>query len=127
MGWANGAVTYPALTGDYSALFRKYKSAEGHFPDISDGDLKTIHQPLDGYGLNIYSGNYIRTADNEDGFEELELPEGYPRLDMPWLNIVPEAIIGAPVSSKPKPISRARSLFRKMAVRLKIQSMQMAK
>ena len=92
MGWANGAVTYPALIGDYSALFRKYKSAEGHFPDISDGDLKTIHQPLDGYGLNIYSGNYIRTADNEDGFEELELPEGYPRLDMPWLNIVPEAI-----------------------------------
>ena len=93
--WANGAVTYPALTGDYSPLFRKHKSALKELPEISADDFKIIHQPLDAYGLNIYSGSYIRAADNDDGYEALELPAAYPRLDMPWLNMVPESIYWA--------------------------------
>ncbi|TVR44779.1 MAG: beta-glucosidase [Planctomycetota bacterium] len=93
--WCNGAVSYPALTGDYSPLFRRRKEAEGAMPDIAPGDLETIHQPLDAYGLNIYSGGYVRAAANADGYEDLPLPQGYPRLDMPWLNIAPDAIYWA--------------------------------
>ena len=31
-------------------------------PEIPDGDLATIQQPLDFYGVNIYSGNYVRAT-----------------------------------------------------------------
>lgn len=93
--WCNGAVSYPALTGDYSPLFRRRKEAAGQMPEIAAGDLETIHQPLDAYGLNIYSGGYVRAADNADGYVDIPLPQGYPRLDMPWLNIAPDAIYWA--------------------------------
>jgi beta-glucosidase len=93
--WANGAVSFPALTGRYSDLFTRRKSALGAMPDIAPGDLETIRQPLDAYGLNIYSGTYVRAAANPDGFELIPYAEGYPRLDMPWLQVVPEAIYWA--------------------------------
>ncbi|TVR15100.1 MAG: beta-glucosidase [Planctomycetota bacterium] len=93
--WCNGAVTYPALTGGYSPQFITNKSAAGELPDIADSDWKIIHQPLDSYGINIYSGGYVRAADNAQGYSDVPLPQGYPRLDMPWLNIVPESIYWA--------------------------------
>lgn len=93
--WANGAVTYPALTGRYSDLFTTRKTAAGDMPDIAPGDLATIHQPLDAYGINVYSGSYVRAADNADGFAMIPYAEGHPRLDMPWLQVVPEALYWA--------------------------------
>ncbi|MDI9637618.1 GH1 family beta-glucosidase [Oscillatoria amoena NRMC-F 0135] len=86
----NGGVIFPALTGNYSpALLEKLGS---QVPDIQPGDLETIHQPIDWLGFNIYSGVYTRAADNAEGYEFLPLPPGYPRLNMPWLNIVPECL-----------------------------------
>lgn len=86
----NGGIIFPALTGAYSpALIEQLGS---HAPDIREGDLETIHQPLDALGLNIYTGTYVRAADNEVGYEFLDLPQGYPRMHMPWLNILPESI-----------------------------------
>ncbi len=93
--WGNGGITYPVLTGDYSELFKKNKTALAEMPDVEEGDFEIIQQPLDSYGLNIYSGVYVRAADNADGYEVLNLPEGYPRLDMPWLHVVPESIYWA--------------------------------
>jgi beta-glucosidase len=40
----------------------------------------------------VYSATYVRAANNKLGFEFLGLPKGYPRMNMPWLNIVPESI-----------------------------------
>ncbi len=86
----NGGIIFPALTGAYSPALLEQLGADA--PDIQEGDLEIIHQPLDTVGLNIYTGTYVRAADNELGYEFLDLPKGYPRMNMPWLNIVPESI-----------------------------------
>jgi beta-glucosidase len=46
-------------------------------------------------GLNIYSGVYVRAADNQQGYEFLSFRDNYPRLHMPWLWILPEALYWA--------------------------------
>ncbi|MBE9028414.1 family 1 glycosylhydrolase [filamentous cyanobacterium LEGE 11480] len=86
----NGGLIYPAITGQYHAGFWKTLGAEA--PQVQDGDLTTIHQPIDFLGLNIYTGSHIRAADNVRGYEYLDLPSGYPRLDMPWLNFFPDSL-----------------------------------
>lgn len=86
----NGGIIFPALTGNYSpALLEQLGS---NAPDIHSDDLETIHQPLDAIGLNLYTGVYVRAIDNEIGYEFLDLPKGYPKMNMPWLSIVPECI-----------------------------------
>lgn len=86
----NGTVLVPALTGAYNptALEALGKDA----PFIQEGDLKTIAQPLDVLGYNIYTGSYVRAADNARGYEILPLPREYPQMHMPWLNFVPESL-----------------------------------
>ena len=86
----NGGIIFPALTGAYSPLLLEQLGVDA--PDIEEDDLKIIHQPLDALGFNIYSGTYVRAANNEQGYEFLDLPKGYPRMHMPWLNILPESI-----------------------------------
>jgi beta-glucosidase len=89
----NGGVIFPALTGAYSLELLAHLGDDA--PDIQAGDLALIHQPLDTLGLNIYTGTYVRAADNAQGFEFLSYPKGYPRLHMPWLWLVPEAVYWA--------------------------------
>lgn len=86
----NGGIIFPALTGAYSPAL--LEQLGDNAPNIQNGDLETIHQPLDALGLNIYTGTYVRAADNESGYEFLSLPKGYPRMHMPWLHILPECI-----------------------------------
>jgi len=51
------------------------------------------HRPAAGCsGYNIYTGSYVRAADNARGYEILPLPREYPKMNMPWLNFVPESI-----------------------------------
>jgi beta-glucosidase len=88
--WANGGIIVPALTGQYSPELLAQLGDEA--PDCLPGDLETIHQPLDALGFNVYSGVYVRAADNPSGYEVLPFPTGYPRLHMPWLHIVPDAL-----------------------------------
>jgi beta-glucosidase len=86
----NGGITFPALTGAYSPAMLEQLGDQA--PDIQEGDLATIHQPLDAIGLNIYTGTYVRAADNPQGYELLGFPKSYPRLHMPWLHVVPDAL-----------------------------------
>jgi beta-glucosidase len=86
----NGGIIYPALTGAYSPALLTQLGADA--PDIRADDLKIIHQPLDALGLNIYTATYIRAAATEQGCEWLSFPVAYPRLHMPWLQIVPESL-----------------------------------
>jgi beta-glucosidase len=86
----NGGILLPALTGEYpSAWLANLGEAT---PDIQAGDLEIIHQPLDALGFNVYSGVYVRAIDQAPGYEILDFPKGYPRMHMPWLQIVPEAL-----------------------------------
>jgi beta-glucosidase len=55
------------------------------------GDLELISQKTDFFGLNVYHGEFVRsTADGQ--VERIALPVQYPKADISWLNIVPQAI-----------------------------------
>ena len=54
------------------------------------GDLKTINQPLDAIGFNVYTGSFVRAAGNAKGYEVLPMQASYPKMNMPWLNFLPE-------------------------------------
>lgn len=52
-------------------------------PKVARGDMETIHQPLDFYGVNIYSGTPVRAG--KDGKPEpVALPAGYPTTAFRW-------------------------------------------
>jgi beta-glucosidase len=85
----NGTTLLPALTGRYDPL--TLADLGGDAPDVKDGDLKTINQPLDALGFNNYTGRYVRASDNPRGYEVLPMQESYPKMNMPWLNFLPEA------------------------------------
>ncbi|MGF1518265.1 MAG: GH1 family beta-glucosidase [Nodosilinea sp.] len=86
----NGGILYPALTGEYSSQL--LADLGENAPDIQPGDLEIIHQPLDALGFNCYTGVSVRAADNPNGFEILPFPQGYPRLHMPWLHLLPDSL-----------------------------------
>jgi beta-glucosidase len=86
----NGTVLVPALTGHYNPVTLTTLGANA--PDIQDRDMKTIAQPLDLLGYNVYTGSYVRAADNARGYEILPLPREYPKIYMPWLNFMPESL-----------------------------------
>ncbi|MFH7242520.1 MAG: GH1 family beta-glucosidase [Spirulina sp.] len=86
----NGGVIFPALTGSYHPALLERLGPEA--PDIQPDDLATIHQPLDALGYNVYSGLYVRAADHPQGYEVLPFPQGYPRLHIPWLHLVPDSL-----------------------------------
>lgn len=86
----NGGILVPALTGSYSPAWLEQLGPEA--PDMEPGDLDVIHQPLDALGFNVYTGLYVRAAETETGYEVLPFPQGYPRLHMPWLQLVPESV-----------------------------------
>lgn len=86
----NGGVIVPALTGQYNPNF--LQQLGWNAPQIQSGDLDIIHQPLDTLGFNVYTGMYVQASENKAGFEFIEPPSGYPRMHMPWLQVVPEAM-----------------------------------
>ncbi|AFZ20849.1 GH1 family beta-glucosidase [Allocoleopsis franciscana] len=91
--WFNGGIIFPALTGAYSPIMLKELGADA--PDIQDGDLKTIHQPLDDFGINLYTGKYARAANNPQGYELLDFPKSYPKMQATWIKFIPESLYWA--------------------------------
>ncbi|MBF2036916.1 MAG: beta-glucosidase [Leptolyngbyaceae cyanobacterium T60_A2020_046] len=86
----NGGIIFPALTGEYHpALLAQLGDRAPH---IHPDDLAIIHQPLDALGFNVYSGVVVRATDQPPGYEVVPFPLGYPRLHMPWLQIVPDSL-----------------------------------
>jgi len=96
----NGQVLWPAIHGAFSPLWLKRAEAKGEVPDVKPGDLELIKQPLDRLGFNVYSGGYVRAADNAEGFEAIPHVETQPRMNIPWLQIMPEAIYWVPRLAK---------------------------
>ena len=85
----NGGILLPALTGAYD---RSFAEAGAAAPQIQDGDLAIIHQPLDALGFNIYCGTYVRAAETAAGFESVQFAQHHPKLNMPWLFLQPESL-----------------------------------
>jgi len=86
----NGGIIIPILTGEYDPGWMEDNRES--LPEIREGDMKIIGQPLDALGFNCYSGDYVRAAATPKGYEVLPFPKSYPVGNMPWLKIVPESI-----------------------------------
>jgi beta-glucosidase len=86
----NGGLIIPILTGQYDPGW--IQDNQDALPDIQDGDMKLIGQPLDLLGFNCYTGEYVVAASNPKGYEVLPFAKAYPVGNMPWLHILPPAI-----------------------------------
>jgi beta-glucosidase len=63
-------------------------------PKFTEDDMRTIHQPLDFYGVNIYSGGKVKAG--ADGNPELvPFPAGHPQTFFGW-KVTPEALYWGP-------------------------------
>jgi beta-glucosidase len=62
----------PILLGRYPFSLRLAKPWLRSLPRISDADLRTIHQPVDFYGVNYYQP--VKVAAGQDGGESLAVP-----------------------------------------------------
>ncbi len=89
----NGGLIIPILTGEYDKGWIEDQGDDA--PDVVEGDMKIIHQPLDVLGSNCYTGAYVREAPNARGYEVIPFFPGFPRGNTSWLRIVPESIYWA--------------------------------
>lgn len=64
-----GMFLNPLFLGTYSKEHLEYMKEQGTMPDIHDGDMETIAQKLDFYGLNFYNGLFD-DADERKRLEE---------------------------------------------------------
>ncbi len=90
--WNNVWFTDPMFLGHYPE--DGLRLFGGDVPRIRPGDMETIHQPLDFYGVNIYSGKRVRAASN-GGYETLPEPDGHPLTAMEW-TVMPDALYWGP-------------------------------
>ena len=63
-------------------------------PEIRDGDMETICQPIDFLGLNIYQGQRVCAGANNQ-VEDIPLPVGYAQTAFYW-PVTPEALYWCP-------------------------------
>lgn len=63
-------------------------------PRFDDRDMEIIGTPCDFFGLNVYTGRFVR-AGIDGRPESLPLPRQYPRGDVPWLAVMPDAMYWA--------------------------------
>ena len=112
---ANRAFTSPMLRGRYDDDLLADTAAVTDWSFVRDGDLETIHQPIDVLGVNYYSTVTVRTWDGvgecvrNDGHKDVGgspwpggesiefLPQDGPYTDMGW-NIAPDGLEGLLVS-----------------------------
>ncbi|MCH6255620.1 GH1 family beta-glucosidase [Puniceicoccaceae bacterium K14] len=78
----------PMFKGEYPE--NGLEAYREHLPEMSDGDLDIIFQPLDFLGANIYHGRTVK-ADGNGGYEILNMPDGSPLTTMGW-DIVPDIL-----------------------------------
>jgi beta-glucosidase len=82
----------PVFLGKYpEKLFELYGQ---HMPKIGPDDMKTISQPLDYFGQNIYNGQSVR-SDGKGGYEMVPRKPGYPFTGAKW-PVTPEALYWGP-------------------------------
>ena len=89
--WCASWWSDPVLLGRYPEDgLAKYKD---YLPEITDEDMKLIHQPIDFYAQNIYNGKAVADIDGEATF--IPRPVGSPKTASQW-PITPEALRWGP-------------------------------
>ena len=84
----NGMFLEPMLLGRYPADLMPLMEQ-----DIEDGDLATIRQPLEFYGVNYYNPMRVAAASDDEAEMPFEYRDvvGYPTTDFGW-PVVPDAL-----------------------------------
>lgn len=83
----------PLFRGRHTAIYRRL--AGPHAAKVARGDFDLIALPTDFFGLNMYTGVYVRAGDRGRP-EILPFPAGYPTADAPWLRLLPQAMYWGP-------------------------------
>jgi len=93
-GWAYNYSWYcdPVMLGRYPEQGLEFFGKDA--PAFTDSDLDTIHQPLDMFGVNIYSAA-IAQAENQDGHHVTKNPVGFPMTMFRW-TLNPESMYWGP-------------------------------
>ncbi len=90
--WSVSWWSDPVILGHYPedgvAMYREY------LPEITEEDMKLIHQPLDFYGQNIYHGSAIR-SDGKGRYASAERTPGAPKTAIQW-SITPKCLRWGP-------------------------------
>jgi beta-glucosidase len=81
-------------TGKYTEQYLKKLGADA--PVFTAEELQIISSPMDFQGLNIYTAEFVRAADNAKGYEVVPNPAQYPHMSSEWLTIGPEAMYWTP-------------------------------
>lgn len=89
--WNNTWFADPMVLGKYPE--DGMKLFESEMPAVADGDMQTIYQPLDFYGVNIYRGEVIHSASGDS--ESVRGPDGPALTTMEW-RVTPEALYWGP-------------------------------
>ncbi len=89
----NAAALTAVMEGKY---LDSYLAAQGAAaPKVEAGDMKAIGSALDFIGINVYTPNFVRAADNAAGFVALPALPSSPHMASPWLRVGPEALYWA--------------------------------
>lgn len=83
--WWSDPVIFGHYPEDGLNLYGKY------LPKGWENDMEIIHQDIDFYAQNLYCGNMVRAAENENGYEKVEEYDGFAKNTLGW-SITPEAI-----------------------------------
>jgi beta-glucosidase len=84
----------PIYRGRYDPAF--LRAAGKDAPKFEKSDFKLISLPTDFLGMNIYTGQFVRSAKGKAKFESLSFPPSYPQADAAWLKIMPQALYWGP-------------------------------
>jgi len=90
--WSVSLWSDPLFKGEYPK--KLYELFPEHMPAIGPDDMRTIGQPLDILGQNIYNGKAVR-ADGRGGYAFVEREKGYPFTGAKW-PVTPEALYWGP-------------------------------
>ena len=84
----------PIYRGGYGDIFLEAAGADA--PKVEAGDAEIIHAPGDFLGLNLYAGYFVRAGQGGASAPEvLPFPGGFPRGDLPWINVTPQTLYWA--------------------------------
>jgi beta-glucosidase len=84
--------------------------AGGQSPRFTDDELKTIAEPRDFVGINVYEpGWYVEPADEPPGYHDIPVNASHPKMQSSWHVLDPEVMYWAPKLMHN--IWHARSIF----------------
>lgn len=86
--WWSDPVFFGRYPEDGIKLFGEF------MPEIKDGDMEIISQPLDFLGQNIYNGKEVRAGKNQE-IEFTKRYDGFPKTGLSW-PITPKALYWGP-------------------------------